>query len=355
MTLVGLIFVGIVIFGTSSTLAQEALPFPSQILCETEVDTDSKESTTACEQTVDPEFVAVLAAAYRQLPTLMQAEFRRFHRIYVRRNFGSGGAAEVFRAPTPDRYPFDPLFSLNLNLQLKSVGGLGDYDTNKLLHRFGEVHPKFLPTASDAIPLLIRYRSDGLDDRVFRLKYILVHEIGHAVDMRYSKRLLCNWKPDDTAECSANPESFAAISWDIVRKIGKTPEQISEEVRLLPTMRFVYINMFCFFYCEGKPSFLGPNDIPRIFSDFKVLPFPSLYALANDVEDFAETWTDYWLEREEGLYQQIVFNGEVLADSKLKRELPGYKRKLDYIANFVRKLEEAQKSAAEPKLQSKAF
>ncbi len=201
----------------------------------------------------------------------------------------------------------------------------------------------------------MRYWPEGIDGRVFRLMAVIIHEIGHAVESGHmDDPFACIHSENGTMDCELRPNSFAALSWESRETyetlLGLT--KVYSDERLRQPYRFVYFNMFCFFYCEEKPSYLMAADLDRIMSDFRQLPFPSLYSLANPSEDFAETWADYWQQSHFGVSEQILYNGEVVADSRDKWSQPAYLTKINFIKNLISKIEARQKARPAKKRRS---
>lgn len=133
----------------------------------------------------------------------------------------------------------------------------------------------FKPMAGSGIRA--RIAQAGHDDRVGALQYILLHELAHVISV--GERFHPRWTqpPPDATGFAAYP--FASISWQV------------EDKRYRPRPGDDFPQRASVVYYFGAK--LGMDEAARTYRALERTHFPTLYAVTNPGDDFAEAFANY--------------------------------------------------------------
>ncbi|RZT10530.1 hypothetical protein SAMN05216319_1013 [Duganella sp. CF402] len=176
---------------------------------------------------------------------------------------------------------------------------------------------------SAAMTLDMRIADDYDDDLLHAIRFLLLHELGHALSA--GRNFLPDWwsgLPDGRA---ASDYSYLPISW-----------QIDEKRRIVPLPGNDFPLRASVSHYDGDPR-LPAGYMADIYRALKRTSFPTLYSAANVHEDFAESLACYvhMVLLQRPLSVRIYQHGELLLNWQMDWRSERYASKLAFFERLL--------------------
>lgn len=176
---------------------------------------------------------------------------------------------------------------------------------------------------SAAMTLTMRIATDDDDDLLHAIRFLLLHELGHALSA--GRNFLPDWwsgLPDGHA---ASDYSYLPIAW-----------QIDEKRRIVPLPGNDFPLRASVSHYDGDPR-LPAGYMADIYRALKRTSFPTLYAAASVHEDFAESFACYvhMVLLQRPLSVRIHQHGELLLDWQVDWRSERYASKLAFFERLL--------------------
>jgi hypothetical protein len=176
---------------------------------------------------------------------------------------------------------------------------------------------------SAAMTLCMRIADDHDDDLLHAIRFLLLHELGHALSA--GRNFLPDWwsgLPDGRA---ASDYSYLPISW-----------QIDDKRRIVPLPGNDFPLRASVSHYDGDPR-LPAGYMADIYRALKRTSFPTLYSAASVHEDFAESFACYvhMVLLQRPLSVRIHQHGELLLDWQVDWRSERYASKLAFFERLL--------------------
>jgi hypothetical protein len=216
-----------------------------------------------------PEYLTALKAIQSRLPEpVRRLAEERIIGIFAVRDLGSSGYAEAVK----DEYGEEKYVFIVLDegvLLSKKANEWATWKENSV----------FAPTAGGNFRLSLRIESDDTDTVENAIRFILLHEMGHALGL--ASRVHPSW--DDTRPAQPVELPFPKLSWTM-NKEGKIVSYFEDQ---FPERTFLK------YYSFAKAPLAGEQML-NVYNHLREhTNFPSVQSSINQWEDFAETFATY--------------------------------------------------------------
>ena len=140
--------------------------------------------------------------------------------------------------------------------------------------------------------------------------FIFAHEMGHVLDLKYGVY-----------------ERWAPFSWNMNPTGLDTP---------LPSNEFPHRQGACFYQCSGK--FIEASSSTEYYQGLNQSSFVDGYAATDPVEDFAETFAFFVMDRSKGAELSLALPGGDRIDLMARFRSQKFADKTSFVARLVREL-----------------
>lgn len=176
---------------------------------------------------------------------------------------------------------------------------------------------------SAAMTLCMRIADDDDDDLLHAIRFLLLHELGHALSA--GRNFLPDWwsgLPDSRA---AGDYSYLPLAW-----------QIDDQRRIVPLPGNDFPLRASVSHYDGDPR-LPAGYMADIYRALKRTSFPTLYSAASVHEDFAESFACYvhMVLLNRPLSVRIHQHGELLLDWQMDWRSERYASKLVFFERLL--------------------
>jgi len=215
----------------------------------------------------DSEFLRDVEAAMASLPRVVRriAERRLFY-IALVRNLG-GGTGYMDAVAKPDGSVAGGFIVLDEEALDKTANAWASWREESA----------FRPGADWSLE--VRIETPENDNRVNAIRYILLHELGHIVDVVLGATPIGGGNTQNIAD-----NGFYALSWISPPPPGDPPQSRFDAG---------WPGRASLVFYSFDRSVYGVTDVPPIYQWLRGTNFPTLYAATSPADDFAESFVNY--------------------------------------------------------------
>jgi hypothetical protein len=249
--------------------------------------------------------------ALAELPHAVSARLQdSFLGVYFANGVGSSAVTDIVVSPDSE------FLGLLIVLDLEAL----NHDGANAWASWRERSP-FDQSAAMALEMRIAEEDD--DDLLHAVRFLLLHELGHALSA--GRAFLPDWWSGLPDRSSANDYSYLPLSW-----------HIDEKRRIVPLPGHDFPLRASVSHYDGDPR-LPAGYMADIYRALKRTSFPTLYSAASVHEDFAESFACYvHMELLKlPLSVSIRQHGELIVDWRMDWRSERYAGKLEFFQRLL--------------------